>query len=368
MKKNSFLQIVGIGLLVLIINIADAQEFKVRGRLHMDAFYGISDADKFSNGFNNRRARIGTTGKINDNWDGIIEFDFANTSIEANDVRLRRSFSNGGKLLIGQYKVAQGLNQLSSSNDMTFIERSMVSNIIPDARRMGVGYEYFKENKGFNVMMFGRNIGQRASIEKDMPLGGVVRLVYAPKIGESILHIASSFVYEDRNSNKVVSYGDRPESRDCKGGSIKLIDIKVPDANNTFKAGAELAYINGPLSFEAEYLQVALNTVNGINPSFFGWHVQTAYVLTGESRSYKSGIMGTVTPEGEKGAWEIAVRYSFVNLNNTVYLGGEQANITFGVNKYVTSKLRFMANIIYVNLDYSDDNPILGVLRAQYNF
>ena len=48
------------------------QDFSIRGRLHMDAFVGISDADAFVSGFNNRRARMGMSGKINELWDGRI--------------------------------------------------------------------------------------------------------------------------------------------------------------------------------------------------------------------------------------------------------------------------------------------------------
>jgi phosphate-selective porin OprO and OprP len=371
MKRNFCSMALTVLLLALLTAIpANTQEFKVRGRLHMDAFYGLKDADNFSNGFNNRRARLGAAGKINDKWDGQIEVDFADGGVVPNDFRLRRLFDNGGRLWIGQFKVPQGLNQLTSSNSITFIERSSVNNIIPDARRMGVAYELFTDDFGFKTMVFGRALAQRAAIDadNDMPIGVALRGVYSPKIAESNLHFAASVAYEDLNSNYGVRYNDRPESRDSKGGSLRFIDVSVPDAINTLKLGTEFLYMNGPFSVEAEYLQVEVSNNQGNDPTFFGWHVQSSYVLTGESRGYSKGAVGSVSPSGDSGAWEIAARYSVMNLNDAGFTGGEQNNITVGVNHYVTSKLRFMANVIFVDTDRTDNAPVLGVLRAQYNF
>lgn len=357
-----------VGYLMVTSGSLNAQEFSVRGRLHLDAFYGINDADNFSNGFNNRRARMGMRGNLTDDWYGQIEVDFADGGVAPNDFFMRRSFEHGGRLWIGQFKVPQGLNQLTSSNNITFIERSMVNNIIPDARRLGMAYELSKNQFWGEAMVFGRPLGGRGALDSDMPIGGAFRGVYAPKVGEGQLHIGGSVVYEDFMANKGARYRDRPEARDSKGGSVRLIDANVPDANNNLKIGGELLYINGPLSIEGEYLQVAVDNKGGENPTFFGYHIQTSYILTGESRSYRNGFVGGVSPKSEKGAWEIAVRYSYMNLNDKEYNGGEQSNITLGVNKYVTSRLRFMANVIYVTLDYTDENPVLGLLRAQYSF
>ena len=351
---------------------ADAQEFKIRGRLHMDGFYGIHNALQFSNGFNNRRARLGMDGLIDDNWDGRIEIDFADGGISPNDFRLRRSFENGGRLWIGQFKVPQGLNELTSSNEITFIERSTPSNVITDSRRMGIAYEQFGSNLGFKSMIFGRALGGRGSMTDDMPIGIAFRGVYSPELAGGLLHIGTSVAYEDLMETNPAGYSDRPECRDSKGGSVRFINAQVNEVKSTFKSGLELLYMNGPFSVEGEYLQV--NVIRkqdaGDNPKFFGWHLQTSYVLTGESRSYSKGITGGVTPAGESGAWEIALRYSFTDLNNAGFTGGKQKNITLGVNRYVTQKLRFMGNVIFVNFANleSNEKPVLGALRAQYNF
>ncbi len=347
---------------------AEAQEFSIRGRLHMDGFYGISQVDTFSNGFNNRRARMGMAGTITDGWDGQIEIDFADGGIDPKDIRLRHTFGNGGQLWIGQYKVPQGLNQLTSSNEITFVERSAINNVIADSRRLGIAYDYFNGNLGFKTMVFGRALGQRGALVDDMPLGVALRGVFAPEIGGGVLHVGASAVYEDLMDNSAVRLRDRPEARDSKGGGIRLIDASVPDAESTFKAGLELLFIGGPFSIEAEYLQATVNRMEGDNPTFSGYNIQSSYVLTGESRSYSNGLVGTVSPAGDAGAWEVTLRYSFMDLNDAGLTGGEQRNITMGLNHYITSRLRFMGNMVFVNVDYLDENPVLLVVRAQFSF
>lgn len=352
---------------------SDAQDFNIRGRLHMDAFIGIHDAGDFSNGFNNRRARLGMNGTITEGWDGIVEVDFAGAGVSANDFRLRRTFDDGSHLMIGQFKVPQGLNELTSSNNIAFIERTTVSNIITDARRLGVAYSRFDDRFGFQTMLFGRAIGQRGAIQGDMPLGVALRGVYAPEVGPGTLHLGGSIVYENLMDNNSIRFSDRPEARDSKGGQA-LIGLTIADGvESTLKAGIEAAYISGPLWMEGEFLHVGVNMEQGSDPGFNGGHVQAGYILTGESRSYSSGRFGTITPEGGSGAWEVIARFSNMSLNDSGYTGGKQNNVTIGLNHHVSANLRFMANVIFVNVSdlpggASDQNPVIAALRAQFNF
>lgn len=378
MKKLLFrTAILSMLLSVIMTSNIEAQEFRIRGRLHMDSFFGLSDAEEFSNGFNNRRARLGAGGTINDKWDGRIELDFADESLSANDFRLRGKFGESGRLWIGQFKVPQGLNQLTSSNEITFIERSSISNIIAPARRMGVAFEQGFGDAGFKTMVFGRALGERGIFQTDedgyhnnMPLGIALRGFYGAPVGEGVFHVGASVVYEDFNDNNGLRLRDRPEARDSRGGAVRLIDVSLPNAENTTKFGLELLFISGAFSIEGEYMQMGVSNVDMDDASFSGYHVQTSYVLTGESRSYSSGAVGGIRPANESGAWEIAARYSVMDLNDDIYLGGKQSTITFALNHYVTNRLRFMANVIYVDIDRGDydKSPLLGVLRAQYNF
>jgi len=72
---------------------------------------------------------------------------------------------------------------------------------------------------------------------------------------------------------------------------------------------------------------------------------------------------------GGWGAWEVALRYSNLDLNDEAVQGGEIDDLSFALNWYPNAYVRLMANYVNV-LDvvggaHDADNPDLFQLRAQ---
>lgn len=352
-----------------------AIEIDLRGRVHLDAAYHVEDEVLLDDGFLNRRTRLGVSGKLDD-WSAVIEYDFADNTTTAADVMLSRKVGSG-TVNIGQFKVPMGLNELTSANHITFMERSSASTMVVDARRLGVGYDYFGSNYTVQTMAYGRAIGGREA--GDMPLGIGGRVTYAPEFGTGRLHLGVSAAYENRQDYSTVRFRERPELR-VDGN--RLIDTgNIVDVGSTTKLGVELAFQSGPFSVEAEYLSVDVDT--DTDPTFAGFHVQTSYVLTGEARGYRNGVFRGITPDGRAGAWEVAARFGMVDLIDGGFQGGEQETIALGVNYYATSNIRFMANYIMVDVTNSaasvggenvppaivgNDSPNIFAMRAQFHF
>jgi phosphate-selective porin OprO and OprP len=348
-------------------------EMNLRGRFHVDAAYYDEDEVGLDSGFLNRRTRLGVSGRLNEDWSGQIEYDFAENGVSANDVKLSRRLG-AGTVTLGQFKVPMGLNELTSSNSITFVERASNSNVIADARRLGIGYDSFGDRVGVQTMVYGRAISGRQP--GDMPIGIAARVLFNPRLGErTMLHLGVSAAYEDRQDYSTLRIRDRPESRPDGNRLIDTGDLTGVDS--TTKLGLELALQSGPFSAEAEYLTVDIDRA-GNSPRFHGYHVQASYALTGESRGYRNGVFRGITPASRAGAWEIAARYSSVDLINAGFQGGEQNNITLGLNYYAGSNLRFMANYIRVDVSDStatvggmvvgDESPSVLLVRAQFNF
>jgi phosphate-selective porin OprO/OprP len=112
---------------------------------------------------------------------------------------------------------------------------------------------------------------------------------------------------------------------------------------------------------------------------FSGFYVEGGWFLTGESMNYKpsSGKYSRVTPKGIVGkggigAWQVALRFSSLDLTDEDISGGEEDNFTLGLNWYATPNIRFTAN--YVNVldveggSNDGDEPESFQIRSQVEF
>ncbi|WP_421622174.1 OprO/OprP family phosphate-selective porin [Alkalilimnicola ehrlichii] len=324
------------------------------------------------------RARLGASGTLGGAWGYQIEFDFAGGDVSYNDLKVTYDLGPG-TLQLGQFKVPQGMEELTSSNRISFIERAS-SQVFTDSRRIGLGYDQSGDNYHFAVMGYSHAIEDDP--DADMPLGAAGRVTFNPIRGAQTLHLGASLSHERFDSDGregVVRFRDRPESRPTEG--TRLIDTGGLDAKSTTKGGLEFGFLSGPFHMSAEYLQADINGDGDQRDlTFDGWHVQAGYVLTGETRGYRPTGFRTVSPASPAGAWEIAARYSSVDLNDRDVRGGEQKNVTLALNYYATDNLRFMANYIMVDVEDSaavegftggatdEDSPNIFLARMQYNF
>src|SRR5690606_35884565 len=120
---------------------------------------------------------------------------------------------------------------------------------------------------------------------------------------------------------------------------------------------------------------------------FDAFMMQVSYFLTGEHRPYNRymGIHDRMIPfcnffrvrtrdEGIQmgsGAWEVAARYSWINLTDRNILGNDLQDFTFGLNWYLNPYLRCKFNYVRAFLD----DPLEGRsttnafgLRVDYEF
>ena len=141
-------------------------------------------------------------------------------------------------------------------------------------------------------------------------------------------------------------YRSRPESYLAP----YVIDTGDIAADGALVAGAEAAWVNGPFSVQGEYLRWWVHANNGDVPVFQGLYASASWFLTGESRPYDrtQGAFGRVIPKrnfdpghGGWGAWEIAGRYSYTDLDSGNVQGGRLSMLMAGVNWYLHSHLKW---------------------------
>ena len=77
-----------------------------------------------------------------------------------------------------------------------------------------------------------------------------------------------------------------------------------------------------------------------------------SYFLTGETRIYdylNGAFLGITKVLHSYGAWEVAFRFSNVDLNSQNILGGEENDATAALNWYPVQRVKLGAEYIYAN-------------------
>ena len=113
--------------------------------------------------------------------------------------------------------------------------------------------------------------------------------------------------------------------------------------------------------------------------TFWGAYTQLSYVLTGEVRPYNktNGIYTRVVPDkpfkpgSGWGAWEVAGRWSTIDLTDKDVLGNHLQDLTLGLNWYLNKNTKFQFNYIHPILNSAVSgvsHADLFAVRAQLDF
>ena len=346
---------------------------QLKGRLQLDATR-YSGHHNMDGGTEARRAYLTLQGTIHDDWGYRWQYDFANTGPNGKgilDSYIEYLGFNSVNLRLGNFKEPFTLHEKTSDNFVTFTERALLAAFSP-GRRLGAMTSHGGKNWTWAVGLFDESIANKKG-SVDGGWGASGRMTYAP-INEAgqLVHLGAGANYRDAN---VVRFKQTPETHIA---GVNIVDTgTILATKNVVKLGAEFAAVFGSFSAQAEYILTSVNRSDGSNLVFDGWYVETACFITGESRQYKYGKFAKPLPQPKVGqdgvgAWQLALRYSTLDLNDGLIEGGETDAMTLGLNWFPTPTLRFTANYIDV-LDTdggANDGlaPSFFQLRSQWVF
>ena len=349
---------------------------RLGGRLHTDAAWYDSDVRQFGDGAEIRRARIELSGRLFRDWGFRTAYDFADDEVNITDAYLSYRGFKPATIKLGQFQEPFSLEELTSSNDVTFMERALPNALVPGYHLGGgvSGYGDFGRMAWSGATgLFGEPVGTRSSDQVDDGWGVAGRFALAPvHAKERTLHFGASLEYREPNGDNVVSYRTSPETHVANISLVNTGDIA--DVRHTLTYGLEGAWVMGPFSLQGEYIGTDLQRDGLSDLRFDGWYGYGSWFLTGESRPYDSrrGVFRRIKPKHKYGAWELALRYSTLDLTDRDIEGGKERNLTVGLNWYPNQNLRFMANYIRVDTDPSrdgvSDDPDLFQIRGQVRF
>jgi len=375
-----------------VMQLDAAQHFQEKG---LPAVLG--SARDLNNGTNFRRARLGVDGKLAKVFDYSILLDFGGSGVDGvgqlQELYLQYNYAPF-KVRIGAFAPNVGLEDAASTNGALFPERPSSSDaarsLAAADRRIALQVQTVHDRWLLSGAVTGSKNGDAQSFDEQ--LGYVVRLAGTPVKGSDwMIHTgvnASGVITPAQTSALTGAYGitiqDRPELR-VDGQS--LISSGAIDAAGARILGLELAAQKKNLLIQGEYFDYTVerrNPAAGVSdPEFTGWYVEGGFLLTGETRKYNTANFAFDAPtidkpfdpkEGHWGAWELAARYSVLNLNHHEKAalaadrvrGGDQTISTVGVNWFPNSVTKFSLDYLDVNIDRLD--PAGGPLALSQGY
>jgi phosphate-selective porin OprO/OprP len=173
-------------------------------------------------------------------------------------------------------------------------------------------------------------------------------------------------------------FSTRPEARSVE----RWLDTgAILGADQYELLGLESVLNVGPVQIVGELQNVWLQRNGGGDPHFHGAYVYVSYFLTGEHIPWdrESGQLDRVVPYenfflvdrcdggvgGGCGAWQVALRLSYLDLTDHDILGGIGESVTLGLNWYWNPYARLQFNYSYGQI--YDHEPVAGQTFGDYH-
>ncbi len=306
-----------------------------------------------------RRARLFVSGTLFDRMIFKAQYDFAGGDPEFKDVFVGLTdLGPVDRARVGHFKEPFSLEELTSSKYITFMERAL-PNVFSPGRNTGFGINSTALEGRMTYALgafaeaddFGDGFGTDQNYDLTTRLTG---LPHYEGEGEQLIHLGLSYSHQFKQDASTLSYRERPEMHMAD----RLVDTGVLGAvQDVDLFGPEFALVYGPWSVQSEFLGVSVDR-NAGNPDlwFWGAYVEGSYWFTGEHRQYKqsSGAFDRVKPihnfdpgEGHWGAFQGALRYSYLDLNDGGIKGGKEDDMTVGLNWHLFPNARVMVNYVW---------------------
>ncbi|WP_291691160.1 OprO/OprP family phosphate-selective porin [Bradyrhizobium sp.] len=385
---------------------------------------------RLDSGENVRRARIGVVGKFLGDWNYALIYDFGGSSdgfastasaggvpvgflpgggvsgVENAYLSYTGIKPFGGTLAVegGVFDLAYTLDEASSSNDIMFMERAsagiIATNIAAGDFRSAIGTRWWNDRLWAGAYVTGPTTGAIHSASSINPPGSTEQYGTVARVAGQVVkgdnytfHLGADFEALIQPPHNLVSgaqtltLSDRPELR--IDPTVLVTTGALANVSQAQVYSVEAAGNYGSLFFQSEYFwfNVQRDASTGLPPfgapslQFQGGYGEVGYVLTGETRPYNASAAayGGIKPlhpfaidGGGWGAWEIAGRFSTIDLNDKVgsalgVAGGRQNIYTLGLNWYANQNVRLMLDYLHGDITKQISSTNFGDAGAKFD-
>ena len=331
---------------------------------------------EIGNGINIRRMRFAMKAILYGHWGAEIDFDFGNNAVDIKDAYVRYLGKNW-QIKAGNFREPFSLETMTTSRYITFIERPYATEQAP-SRHMGIDYKVFYNHIFFEGGLFSSNIANDLIRDQNKKAGTNAgwsvtgRFAYAPiKRTNQVLHFGVAGSYR---TPKIQELGDPVnsfrygENAETEINRKKYIDTDwIEHSLNKRILGLEAAYAYKNFKVVGEYITTTINRDAAVVPAgedqgkLRGYYFAGSWIINNADYYYNMSdaeFSQIEFRDVEKGAFEVAVRYSYMDANtykdgeDIPWLqGGSGETYTLGLSYYFNYNVKIMVNYAYVNHD-----------------
>ncbi len=348
--------------------------------LQQDVERAANDPDAADSGAEFRRARLFTSGSYRDvGYKFQLDFAGSATSIKDAYLDFPSPIPSGHSLKVGRFFEAWGFEGQISSKYLNHMEYAAPVSTFYSFRGNGIGtWGNLWDNRIHWGASLSRSLTDGRGFDRaEGNLAASARITgipYQNEDGNRLWHIGLS---GSTRSQDDVSFTATPELHNLE----PFVNTGTIQTDRQDIGNLETALILDQFKIQGEYIRNRVEALGGQDdPTFGGYYITTAYWLTGESEPFSREKANFTRPdpnkplfeEGGWGAWQVALRYSTLDLTDEGITGGEMDNVTVGLNWWMNSHTKIMLN--YIRSDVSDgvrggsgDSNLLG-FRFQVDF
>lgn len=347
----------------------NAVRFRIGARVQLDVGAGSLSprtlGPALTDTFALRRSYFETYLTLHDAVEMAFQYDFSNDAQPIQDAVLAYRGMPHVIASLGNFKEPVGQDQLRSDNTTTFVERSLTNAFFP-ARNFGGAVAAYGDRWTATAGVFGNNANIGIT---DNGVAGAARFTYAPLLDrDQVLHLGVGGSYRALDPNVTAfSISSRPEDNESSRTLVSTGTLR--NARDVSRVDVEAIYQFRSYRITGEY---AFAAVGGVTPTataanrsdrfFQSGYVEGAWVINGDGRPYRVAptygsefavLAGVEIDDAQRisrggyGVFEVAARYSAIDLQDGVTLGGRQQDVTAGLNWYPDRNIRVMADYIH---------------------
>jgi phosphate-selective porin OprO/OprP len=330
----------------------------------------VGDLAEFDGG-EIRGLRLGVAGTLNFKKPWVYTIFAANNAFDRGfdsdrdddisflDYRLDIPLGKRTSLSVGKQKEPFSMERIMSLVVLPMQERSSVSDALLPSRNVGVVLNGtgLDQRLTWSGGAFNDAIDHGQSLDESSTqfVGRATWLPFLSEDGSNLIHLGLGARYSDiKEEGRFLT---EPEFNNAP----IFVDTGPLAGDSVTTYSLEASWRRGPTWVAGEFLRVDVSSPALGDPDFTGYHITGSWILAGEMRSYnrRSGVFGPVpisksVYQGGWGTWEVAARWSDLDLSDGIVDGGEMGIASLGLNWWLSPSFNVNLNYRHISLDRFD--------------